>query len=56
MEKFFLPLVLIIVVISVLTFVTAGDAYLTKRGDQEICVKSKSCAINYMNKLNKEDE
>ena len=56
MEKFFLRFVIIIFLVSTVAVTAIGQDYIRKNPDQEICVESRSCAINYMNNLKKDDE
>jgi hypothetical protein len=56
MEKLFLPLVIAFLILSTMAISAIGEDHLSKRGDQQICVESRSCAINYMNKLRSEQE
>ncbi len=56
MEKFFLQFVIIIFLVSTIAVTAIGQDYIRKNLDQEICVESRSCAINYMNNLKKDDE
>jgi len=56
MEKFFLQLVIIIFLVSTVAVTAIGQDYIRKNPDQEICVEGRSCAINYMNNLEKDDE
>ncbi len=56
MEKYFLPLFILVIILSTATVAAVGQNYINKNPDQEICVKSRSCAINYMNKLEKDDD
>lgn len=51
MEKYFLPFVISICLLSAMAFMAVGDTYLSKNSNQDICVESRSCAINYMNHL-----
>ena len=51
MEKLFFQLVLIIFLVSTVAVTAIGQDYIRKNPDQDICVESRSCAINYMNKL-----
>lgn len=53
MEKFFLPLIIAVLLVSTAAVTAIGQDYINKSPDQEICVESRSCAINYMNKLEK---
>lgn len=54
MEKYFLPLVIAFLLLSTIAISAIGENYMSKNPDQEICVESRSCAINYMNKLEQE--
>lgn len=56
MEKFFLQFVIIIFLVSTVAVTAIGQNYINKNPDQKICVESRSCAINYMNNLDKDDE
>lgn len=56
MEKFFLRFVITIFLVSTVAVTAVGQDYIRKNPDQEICVESRSCAINYMNNLEKDDE
>jgi hypothetical protein len=56
MEKYFMPFVIIIMIMSTIVVAAAGDHYLSSRQGEKICVQSRSCAINYMNKLESEHE
>ncbi len=56
MEKYFLPFIISVCLISTMVLVVVGDDYLSKNPDKDICVESRSCAINYMNKLEQEQE
>ena len=56
MEKFFLRIVIIIFLVSTVAVTAIGQDYIRKNPDQKICVESRSCAINYMNNLEKVKE
>lgn len=56
MEKYFIPFVIIIMVMSTIVVAAAGDRHLSNTQGEKICVQSRSCAINYMNKLESEQE
>lgn len=56
MEKFFLPLVIAFLLLSTIAISAIGENYTSRNPDQEICVESRSCAINYINNLKKEQE
>lgn len=56
MEKFFLPLIIAIFLLSTLAVTAVGQEHISKNQEQKICVESRSCAINYMNNLEKEQE
>lgn len=56
MEKLFLPLIIAVLLLSTTAVTAIGQNHINKNPDQEICVESRSCAINYMNKLEKEQE
>lgn len=54
MEKFFLPLAIIFLLMSTVAVTAIGQDYANRNPDQDNCVKSRICAINYMNNLEKE--
>ena len=56
MEKYFLPFVIIFFLTSTVAAAAFGQDYIGKHPGQKICVESRSCAINYMNNLEKEQE
>lgn len=56
MEKFFIPSVLVIFFISTIIVAVAGESHFERFRNEKICVESRSCAINYMNKLEKDAE
>jgi len=56
MEKFFFPLIIAIFLLSTIAVTAIGQEHISKNPDQVICVESRSCAINYMNNLEKEQE
>jgi len=56
MEKFFLPFVITVFLLSTVAVTAIGQNYINHNSDQDICVESRSCAINYMNNLEKEQE
>lgn len=55
MYKYFMPFVIIFILMSTIVVVAAGDRSFKSREGEEICVQSRSCAINYMNNLKKND-
>lgn len=56
MEKYFLPVVIAVVILSTAAITSIGQDFINKNPDQEICVESRSCAINYMNQLEKDEK
>ena len=56
MEKYFLTLVIAIFVLSTITVTAIGQDYIKKHQGEQICVESRSCAINYVNNLEKNGE
>ena len=56
MEKRFILIAALMIAVSAMIFAAAGNRYTAQNPDSDICVKSKSCAINYMNHLEKEQE
>ena len=54
MEKVFLKFVIIIFLVSTVAVTAIGQDHIRQNPDREICVETRSCAINYMNKLDKE--
>ena len=56
MVRFFIPSVLVIFFVSAVVVAVAGEAHFDRYRNEKICVESRSCAINYMNKLEKEKE
>lgn len=56
MEKYFIPLVIAVFILSTSVVAAIGQDYIKKHQGEEICVESRSCAINYMNNLDKEQE
>jgi len=56
MEKYFLPLVAAVFLLSTITVAAIGQDYIKKHQGEQICVESRSCAINYMNNLEKDKE
>jgi hypothetical protein len=56
MERFFIPSVLVIFFISTVIVAVAGESHFERYRNEKICVESRSCAINYINKLEKNDE
>jgi hypothetical protein len=55
MEKYFMPLIIVVLLVSTAAVTAIGQDFINKNPDREICVKSRSCAINYMNNLEKEE-
>lgn len=55
MEKFFIPFVIAVFLISTIAVTAIGQDYIKKNQGAEICVESRSCAVNYMNNMEKED-
>jgi hypothetical protein len=47
MEKFFLPFVIVALLLSTTVMMAVGQDFISKHPDQEICVESRSCAINW---------
>jgi hypothetical protein len=56
MEKYFIPLVIAVFILSTATVTAIGQDYIKKHQGETICVESRSCAINYMNNIDKEQE
>lgn len=56
MEKYFIPLVIAVFFLSTVAVATVGQDYIKKHQGEDICVKSRSCAINYVNNLNDKKE
>ena len=56
MEKYFIPLVIAVFILSTAAVAAIGQDYIKKHQGEEICVESRSCAINYMNNLDKNKE
>lgn len=56
MEKYFIPLVIAIFLLSTTAVAAIGQEYIKERQGEKICVESRSCAIYYMNNLEKEQE
>ena len=56
MEKHFLPFAIIVFILSTIAVTAIGQDYLNRNPDQKLCVESRSCAINFMNKLEEEQE
>lgn len=56
MEKYFVPLVIAVFILSTTAVAAIGQDYIKKHQGETICVESRSCAINYMNNLDKEQE
>lgn len=56
MEKIFLPLVIAVILLSTIAVTAVGRDHISRNPDQDICVQSRSCAINYMNNLEKDNE
>lgn len=53
MEKYFIPIVIGICLLSTAAITAVGQDYISKHPDRELCVESRSCAINYMHNLEK---
>lgn len=51
MEKYFIPLIIVVLLLSTAAVTVTGQDFINKNPDREICVKSRSCAINYINNL-----
>ena len=47
MEKYFLPVIIIVFLFSTVTMTVIGQDYINNNPDRDICVKSRSCAINW---------
>lgn len=56
MEKFFMPFVIMIFVVSTVIIAVALEFNVSRNSDKDICVESRSCAIRYINNLEKEQE
>jgi hypothetical protein len=56
MEKYFLPLVIAILVLSTLTVTAVGQDYAKNHQGEQICVESHSCALNYTRNHEKDKE
>jgi len=56
MEKRFLPFAILIFILSTIAVAAIGQNHLNQNPGEKICVESRSCAINYMNKLEEEQE
>jgi len=55
MEKYFIPLVIAVFILSTTAVAAVGQDYIKKNQGEKICVESRSCAINYMNNLEKDE-
>lgn len=55
MEKYFLPLVLAVFLLSTVAVTAIGQDYIKEHRGEALCVESRSCAINYVNKLEKDE-
>jgi hypothetical protein len=55
MEKLFIRAVAVFFLVTAVAAAAFFQIYINDH-PAKICVESKSCAINYMNKLNKDDE
>jgi hypothetical protein len=56
MKKFFIPLIILFVITATVSFVIAGEEIFRKNPQDKICVESRSCAVNYMNNLEKKKQ
>ena len=56
MEKYFIPLVIAVFILSTAAVAAIGQDYIKKHQGETICVESRSCAINYMNNLEQKEE
>ena len=56
MEKRFIPFVLTIFILSTIAVAAIGQYHISQNPNEKICVESRSCAINYMNKLEQNDK
>lgn len=56
MEKYFIPLAIAVFILSTAAVAAIGQDYIKEHQGEKICVESRSCAINFMNNLEKEQE
>ncbi|HML36706.1 MAG TPA: hypothetical protein PKA19_04660 [Bacillota bacterium] len=51
MGKYFIPIAIGICLLSTAVITAVGQNFISRHPDRELCVESRSCAINYMHHL-----